>query len=89
MQLSGVKVPPGAAYAGRGRWLPAVYSPKAQLAVPPGGVDAAGVPPDVIISLMDLRPEATRAVAGVGQGVLRIGTLYSLTLKPYRALLAA
>jgi LysR family malonate utilization transcriptional regulator len=30
--------------------------------------------------------EATRKVAGVGQGRLRIGTLYSLTLETVRAL---
>lgn len=34
-----------------------------------------------VISLMNRGLEATRKVAGVGQGRLRIGTLYSLTLE--------
>ncbi len=38
-----------------------------------------------VISLMNRGLEATRKVAGVGQGRLRIGTLYSLTSKPFRA----
>lgn len=33
------------------------------------------------MSLMSRGLEATRKVAGVGQGRLRIGTLYSLTLE--------